>query len=737
MRRALMTAVTLLFVTALASGQQKSFDYQNLTAEDIAELKAARHAFYAAESAAKEKAIKEQLRLGKANFDGNQNDYDIRYYGINVRLDFTASTIIGRIDYKIRSGVPALSAVDLNLHHQLIVDSVKVGGAAATFSRPGELLSITTPTSYGTNAEFNMSVYYHGTPYFDGQQGMAFGSVSGYLMCYTNCEPFASRNWWPCKDYPLDKPDSIDLYIDYPSTYKLVTAGLMISDDPNGTGRKLVHYKHRYPIATYLVALTCANFIVGNQTWTYPPSYSMPVVTYTLPNATAAKNSFDTWMLPVLTKLSDAFGVYPFVTEKAGNAHFGWGGAMEHQTCSFYNSTFYNDWVIAHETGHQWFGDMITCEDFHHVWINEGLASYTEPIFFERYYNSLQTYLDYMQSQKYLGPGTVYVENLQTDDIFDNNLSYDKGSWIMHMLRGVLGDTVFFQVMRDYYNSQYKYGSLTTEEFSSQVSGTVGSDMYWFFHEWVYGEGHPDYKISWECKPAASGYSLVYFIRQVQTGGTYFKMPIKTTFVTTGGSKDTVIWNQGGGEVYTLAFADSVTNIIFDPQEWILRTVVTEPFGLHITSRTLPDGALTVPYFQKLGAVGGVPPYHWTKVGGDLPLGLDFNGDTIGTIYGTPTWPADYFFTLRLTDSKVPANTEMLQYTLTIGAAPRPIGDANNDGMINITDVIYLVGYIFSGGPAPDPLRIGDADCNGLVNISDAVFLVNYIFGSGPAPNCP
>ena len=457
-------------------------------------------------------------------------------------------------------------------------------------------------------------------------------------MCYTNCEPFGSRYWWPCKDYPLDKPDSVDIYIDYPSTYKVASNGVIVSDVVSGSGRKLVHYKHNYPIATYLVAFTCANFVFGQQTWTYG-SISMPVVTYTLPNAGAAKNSFDTWMLPVLTHLSNKFGTYPFATEKAGNAHFGWGGAMEHQTCTFYIPTFYDDWVIAHETGHQWWGDMITCKTFNHVWLNEGFASYAEAVFFESYYNSQTVYFNYMQTQKYLGPGTVYVENLQTDDIFDNNLSYDKGSWILHMLRGVLGDTTFFRVIHDYYDSPYKYGSLTTEDFSNFVSSRVGSDMYWFFHEWVYGDGHPDYEITWRCERDTSvtgGFNLYYLIAQTQTGGTFFKMPIKTQFVTTGGTLDTTIWNEGSSQFLTMHFADSVTNIVVDPQEWILRTVTTVPFGMRVVTTVPPDGEVGSPYYWKLETIGGVAPYHWTFLGGDLPYGLEFNGDTVGTVTGTP-----------------------------------------------------------------------------------------------------
>jgi aminopeptidase N len=740
-RTIVMLLIILASCVSVAQGQQKSYDYRNLTPQDIEELKAAHHKFYTAETADRERAIKAQLSQREALVDGNQADYDVRYYGITVKLDFTTSTIQANVQYKIRSNIAALNAVDLNLNSQLVVDSVRFGGSAAVFSRPADMLKITTPTPYAQNVEFDMAVYYHGTPRFDGQQGMYFGSVSGYQMCYTNCEPFGSRYWWPCKDYPFDKPDSVDIYIDYPSAYKVASNGAIVSDVSSGSGRKLVHYKHNYPIATYLVALTCADFVFGQQTWTYG-SINMPVVTYTLPNAYEAKYSFETWMLPVLTHLSDKFGTYPFATEKAGNAHFGWGGAMEHQTCTFYVPTFYDDWVIAHETGHQWWGDMITCKTFNHVWLNEGFASYAEPVFFESYYGSQSVYFNYMQSQKYLGLGTVFVENLQTDNIFDGDLSYDKGSWILHMLRGVLGDTTFFRVIHDYYGSSYKYGSLTTEDFSNFVSSRVGSDMYWFFHEWVYGDGHPDYEITWRCERDTSGtggFNLYYLIGQTQTGGTFFKMPVKTQFVKTGGTLDTTIWNEGKTQFLTLHFADSVANIVVDPQQWILRTVTLVPFGMRVVTTVPPDGAVGSPYYWKLETVGGVAPYRWTYLGGDLPYGLVFNGDTIGTVTGNPTYAATFYYNAKVTDSDSPAKSQTVDFTHVIKrAAALPIcGDANADGRIDITDVVYLIAYIFSGGPAPTPTLRGDADCNASIDISDAVFLVNYVFSGGQTPHCP
>ena len=130
--------------------------------------------FYTAETADRERAIKAQLLQREALIDGNQADYDVRYYGITVKLDFTTCTIQANVQYKIRSSIAALNGVDLNLVDQLVVDSVRFGSTAASFTHSADMLKITTPTPYAQNVEFDMAVYYHGTPRFDGAAGNVF-----------------------------------------------------------------------------------------------------------------------------------------------------------------------------------------------------------------------------------------------------------------------------------------------------------------------------------------------------------------------------------------------------------------------------------------------------------------------------------------------------------------------------------------------------------------------------------
>jgi hypothetical protein len=152
-----------------------------------------------------------------------------------------------------------------------------------------------------------------------------------------------------------------------------------------------------------------------------------------------------------------------------------------------------------------------------------------------------------------------------------------------------------------------------------------------------------------------------------------------------------------------------------------------------------PDGVLPNAYYSRyynlrLQHAGGVAPFTWSFVGGDLPYGLSFTGDTVGAISGTPTYRATFYFTVALQDGSIPAKTDTAALTLTVTNPPYNCGDADASGVINLSDAVYMLSYIFSSGPAPVPFLAGDANCDLTVDISDAVYLIACIFGGGPQP---
>jgi len=730
---------TLLFVFAaigLCSEAGRAYDWNNLSEKEIEEVKALRLQFFAEHTRGRGEAIAENQGAG-LRLDGNQADFDVKHYAIDLDLNFATSTIDASVACRVRSLVAALTAIDLNLRNELTVDSVQVAGVNVAFTHIDHLLSIALPAPVGLDQLVTAVVFYHGTPYYDGAAGMDFTSEFGTQLCWTKATPFRARYWWPCKDFPEDKADSLDLHIECPDIYDVATNGVRVSTTSLGGGRKIEHWQHRYPIVTYLVALCVADYDMNVSSWSLDGD-TIPFLCYSLPGNTAAMSAFQTYGPQSLTILSDLFGTYPFITEKMGHADFGWTGAMEHQTFCMYSTDFHTDWVIAHESSHQWWGDMITCRTFNHIWINEGFASYSEALFMEATAGT-NAYHNYMQTMKYLGPGSIFVENLTYAEIYDGNLSYNKAGWVLHMLRGVLGDSLFLAGVRAFANSEFRHGTANTQDFIDVVSPAVGQDISWFINEWIYGEGNPYYDLGYECRPHGLGdYQLTFFIEQVQTYPTLFKMPIRLRLTTTAGVRDTVVWNEGKFMLYQMTLADSLLNFQLDPQQWILRDWKAVPLGVKVITQTLPDGYLGEPYAVSLAAVGGTAPYHWRFFGGDLPFGTEFDTAT-ATVFGTPSYVAPFYFTLICEDSSIPAIADTVSLSITILPPPAVCGDADGSQAVNISDAVFLINYIFAGGPAPDPLTAGDVDCSGLVTISDAVYLINYIFSGGPQPcaGCP
>jgi len=156
--------------------------------------------------------------------------------------------------------------------------------------------------------------------------------------------------------------------------------------------------------------------------------------------------------------------------------------------------------------------------------------------------------------------------------------------------------------------------------------------------------------------------------------------------------------------------------------------------SFHIQSYTLPDAYLGVPYYYQFWAVGGTEPYHWTKLTGQPPYGTVFQGDTIGVVSGIPTWPGTTALQVKAEDSGFPTLQDTIMVYIAVIEPPFVIGDADGSGAIDIDDVVYLIQYIFAGGPPPDPIQSGDADCSGVIDIDDVVYLIQYIFAGGPAP---
>jgi Peptidase family M1 domain/Peptidase M1 N-terminal domain/Dockerin type I domain len=671
----------------------------------------------------------------------NQLDYDVLHYEINLDLDFNSEYISGNTKITLASLVDNLGFIDLNLGYNYVISQVTLNDTINLNYTVPDWFYFTSylPEIIDSGEVITLTVHYSGNPNEIGY--MMYYNDFGSHVCFTSCEPFGSRFWWACKDFPFDKPDSVDIIITHPSNYSVASNGLRQSITDHGNGRSTTHWHESFPIATYLVAIGVTDYERFDQSWEYYPGQFMPVEQYYFPGAPpqfdwSSAFYYNYFTIPSLEALSYWFTLYPFVSEKYGHYHFGWGGAMEHQTCTAISPTFNSEYVIAHECAHQWGGDLITCRNFHHMWLNEGFASYAEALYLLYHYDE-EYYKMWLNFQKHTDAGTPYVEDLENDNVFDGPTVYDKGGWVFYMLHMVLGDDGFRTAMDMYFHDpDLRFKSAYTSDLQRVCESVYGAPMGWFFNQWIYEPGNPDYVYSYmeEEKINSSGYSVNLFINQVQEWTT-FVMPIEIQAFAGGFDTTFTVFNYLRGQLFQFDLPSAPDSIKVDPNEKILCTVEHDPgFSVHIIGQDLPNGIQWEPYHVDFEAVGGSPPYNWSKAAGQIPYGLILETGANASLDGTPTWVSDFAFSLQVEDSSNPPDTSTYHFTINVDPPPPLCGDANGDQEVNITDVVYALNYIYMSGPAPDPLETGDVNCDGKINLVDAIYIVNYIFRGGAEP---
>jgi len=492
---------------------------------------------------------------------------DALYYEINLELNFTSQTISsGEVTGRFRSLANSLTQVILDFENNMNVTSV--GGNGISYTHNGNHLAITLDQAYNIDDIFEVTVFYNGSPSSSG-----FGSWSmTSSRASTLSEPYGAKGWWPCKDTPNDKPDSVDIYITVPSNFDAVSNGKLMSVTPGPSSTQIWHWKETYPIATYLVSLAIANdYAHFSDIYVSATGDTLPLEHWVYQNHLSTAQATFAEVPDFIEALEYYFGPYPFYGEKYGMAEFDWGGGMEHQTITSIGgvSSGYRD-IFVHELGHMWFGDQVTCKDFHHIWLNEGFASYSEPLFHEYTYGTA-AYHNYMASQDHHPwSGTIYIQDTTNVWSIFSNIVYDKGSWVLHMLRHVVGDTVFFNILKTYASHpDFSYGTATTEDFQAICEGSSDKNLSYFFNQWIYNSGHPDYAYSWNVSPEGNNWRTRLVIKQLQTNQT-FKMPIDITFQANGWDSTFVVINDTSYQRYDIITTTQPTTVLFDKDNWIL-----------------------------------------------------------------------------------------------------------------------------------------------------------------------
>ncbi|GAB3038305.1 M1 family aminopeptidase [Spirosoma pulveris] len=512
---------------------------------------------------------------------------DVTYYGLDLRLTTSPNSMRAATTVTLKSTVAALTSFYLDLNSAtattgegLRVDSVKAGNQRLTFQHAENKLTIAPPQPLTTGQALTVTVFYQGIP-----NGAANGSFkfdkhesTSDPVIWSLSEPYGASDWFPCRDTPADKADSSSVRITAPARLVSVSNGTLVSMTKNADSTRTYYWRNSYPIAQYLISIAVSNYSEYNTPYTNG-SQTMPVVHYIYPeNLAQVQASLD--RTPGLIQLfSNQFGPYPFLREKYGHAQFARNnGGMEHQTISSMGLSSLTPTVIAHELGHQWFGDKITCRDWQNIWLNEGFASYTEAIYTESVsgQTGYQNYMNSFMSSARNARGSIYVQDISDfNNIFNSSRSYAKGASVLHMLRGVLGDSAFFRTMRTYVASPtLAYKTAVTEDFQAVAEQVSGRSLDYFFKEWIYGEGYPAYKAT--VSPGSTAKTVTVRLEQrnaVATNPAFFTMPVQLQIKSAAGDTTVTVVNDLADQTFTLPVKGTVYGLAIDPSSWILKTV--------------------------------------------------------------------------------------------------------------------------------------------------------------------
>ena len=352
--------------------------------------------------------------------------------------------------------------------------------------------------------------------------------------------------------------------------YKAASNGTLIAEKEYGD-KRITHWKHRYPIPAYLIAIAVTNYHVYEQSLSQAP---FEIVNYLYPETYEQTVRNLTVTPSIMNFFREKFGEYPYSKEKYGHAQFGWGGGMEHSTMSFMGS--WSRGLIAHELAHQWFGNKITCSSWQDIWLNEGFATYLDGLVTENF-DGEQEFIRWRRNLNQVitsePSGSVFVtDTTSVSRIFNSRLTYRKGAMVLHMLRYKLGDQDFFDGLRNYLqDSKLTYDYAATSDLIRHLEQASGEDLKEFFRDWIYGQGYPNFEVFWS-QSEEGILNIQVYQSQSHSSVSFFEMPLPVT----------VYGTRGKMENLRLEISENGQNFSIDPG-FTISAVEVDP-NVHLIS---------------------------------------------------------------------------------------------------------------------------------------------------------
>ena len=512
-------------------------------------------------------------------------DYDLQNARISLRFDVEQRKVMGQVTHTLatlRDGVTQLvfDSVDLT------IEKVTVSGKTAKFQTTPQQLLVTLDHPAKTGEKFDVTIRYEGRP----KKGLYFvlpdkNYPDRPKEIWTQGEAEDTRYYIPIYDYPNDRVTS-EMILTVPRDWTTVSNGRLVSVVDAPGGMKTWDWRQSQKHSTYLIALAAGEFDVTHETWR-----NLPVTNY-VPRGKRDRVAVTSENTPMmLSFFSDSLGVtYPW--DKYAQAwvdDFVVGG-MENTSATFNTATALQhpdlaketldgvDGLISHELAHQWFGDLVTCKDWANLWLNEGFATYFATLWAEHQYgpdvaayNLWQARNNWMSAAR-LYPVPIVSRSFKDSTEYAGNI-YTKGGWVLHMLRGKLGDAAFFRALH-HYLVKHRGQNVVTADLVKAIEEATATNVDEFFDQWIYGAGAPRFRVSYTYDDSAHQVKLnVEQTQKVEGRVGLFRVPVDVEITTAAGRKISPMTASKASETFTFPADNAPLMVLFDKGDKILKSL--------------------------------------------------------------------------------------------------------------------------------------------------------------------
>jgi aminopeptidase N len=508
------------------------------------------------------------------------------HYDVNLSFNDRLTEIsAARTEITLEVLAANLTKIDLDFG-EMPIDAVTVSGSPARFERQPDRLDVFLERAAKRGDKLNLTVAYHGLP----KDGLIFAKDrDGNPSATGDNWPNRVHQWIPCLDHPSAKA-TVSFTVAAPPRELVVANGKFVTMTRNGNAPSLWKFDETKPIPAYCMVIAASEGakIDAHESAATPLAYYVPQK-----DAAYAPKGFAT-AAPVLAFFSQTVAPYPY--EKlaliVGATRF---GGMENSSAIVFTNTLFEprgnekmsprygipmriEDVVAHEIAHQWFGDSVTESTWADLWLSEGFATYFAGLFIEKH-ESEAAFREYMREAaaryfSYEKQRNLPIHDTETEDLMRllNPNNYEKGAWVLHMLRARIGDDAFFKGLRDYYNA-HREATASTEDLRVALEKSSGKNLKEFFARWIYGAGHPRYQLGWGSMERRSAAVILVELRQLQDGEAFLD-PVPIEFTVNGKKKREMIYPAGKSTRVSIRLDANPTSAVIDPDGTLLKEVV-------------------------------------------------------------------------------------------------------------------------------------------------------------------